>query len=100
MTDIVSEWEVVLERVRGAASAFGTAATEHELREQNARLLGPSGELTALMKRMKEVPGDKKRELGQRSNAVKQEIERSFADALAALARKLREAELNGPAID
>ncbi|MET0283419.1 MAG: phenylalanine--tRNA ligase subunit alpha [Polyangiales bacterium] len=100
MTDIVGEWEVVLERVRAAASAFGTAATEHELREQNARLSGPSGELTALMKRMKEVPGDKKRELGQRSNAVKQELERAFADALAALARKQREAELSGPAID
>ncbi len=100
MTDIVREWEVVLERVRSAAAAFGTASTEHELREQNARLLGPSGELTALMKRMKEVPADKKRELGQRSNAVKQELERAFAGALAALARKLRGAELSGPAID
>ncbi|HEY6881486.1 MAG TPA: phenylalanine--tRNA ligase subunit alpha [Polyangiales bacterium] len=100
MTDIVREFEEVLERVRGAASSFATAGTEHELREQNARLLGPSGELTTLMKRMREVPGDKKRELGQRSNAVKQEVERAFEDALKALARKAREAELSGPAID
>jgi phenylalanyl-tRNA synthetase alpha chain len=100
MTDIVREFEEVLERVRSASSSFSKAGTEHELREQNARLLGPSGELTALMKRMKEVPGDKKRELGQRSNAVKQEVERAFDDALKSLARKAREAELSGPAID
>lgn len=101
MTDIVREFEGVLERVRGAyASAFEGARSEHELREQNARLLGPSGELTLLMKRMREVPGDKKRELGQRTNAVKQEIEQAFSARLGQLARAAREAELNGPAID
>ncbi|MDB4989379.1 MAG: Phenylalanyl-tRNA synthetase alpha chain [Myxococcaceae bacterium] len=101
MTEIVREFEGVLERVRGAyASAFGAAASEHELREQNARLLGPAGELTLLMKRMREVPGDKKRELGQRTNAVKGEIEQAFSARLAEISRAVREAELNGPGID
>jgi len=100
-TEIVREFEGVLERVRGAyASAFAAAASEHELREHNARLLGPSGELTTLMKRMREVPGDKKRELGQRTNAVKSEIEKAFAARLGELLRAAREAELGGPAID
>jgi phenylalanyl-tRNA synthetase alpha chain len=101
MTDIVREFEAVLERLRGSyAGAFEAARSEHALREHNARLLGPSGELTLLMKRMREVPGDKKRELGQRTNAVKLEIEQAFSARLQALARAEREAELNGPALD
>jgi phenylalanyl-tRNA synthetase alpha chain len=101
MTEIVREFEGVLERVRAAyGSVFEAASSEHELREQNARLLGPAGELTLLMKRMREVPGDKKRELGQRTNAVKTEIEQAFQARLGALLRAAREAELNGPGID
>jgi phenylalanyl-tRNA synthetase alpha chain len=100
-SEIVREFEGVLERARAVhASAFAAAASEHELREQNARLLGPSGELTLLMKRMREVPGDKKRELGQRTNAVKGEIEKAFAARLGELLRAARAAELGGPAID
>jgi len=99
--DIVREFEEVLERLRGAhVAAFEGAKSEHELREQNARFVGPAGELTLLMKRMREVPGDKKRELGQRTNAVKSEIELRFTERLAALARALREAELSGPRLD
>lgn len=101
MTEIVREFEGVLERVKSAyVGAFAAANTEHELREQNARLLGPQGELTLLMKRMREVPGDKKRELGQRSNAVKGEIEQAFNARLGELLRAAREAELNGAGID
>jgi len=101
MTEIVREFEGVLERVRAAYGAvFAGVTSEHELREQNAKMLGPQGELTLLMKRMREVPGDKKRELGQRTNAVKGEIEKAFAARLGELARAAREAELNGPGID
>ena len=60
----VTSWRQLLE----------TAKSEHELRENNARFLGPAGELTQLMKRMRDVPGDKRRELGQSANAVKSEI--------------------------
>jgi phenylalanyl-tRNA synthetase alpha chain len=99
--DIVQEFEAGFARMREAyASAFGGARSEHELREQNARFLGPSGELTQLMKRMREVPGDKKKELGQRSNALKGEIEKAFEERLSSLARALREAELSGPMLD
>ena len=101
MTDIVREFEGVLERLRAAyPGAFAAATSEHELREQNARFLGPSGELTQLMKRMREVPGDKKRELGQRTNAVKGEIEKAFTACLGELAKAARAAELSGPRID
>jgi phenylalanyl-tRNA synthetase alpha chain len=99
--DIVREFEVALARLRGAhAQAFETAKSEHELREHNARFVGPAGELTQLMKRMRDVPGDKRRELGQRTNAVKSEIEQAFSQRLAALLRAVREAALSGPPID
>jgi len=101
MADILEEFDTALARMRGAfAAAFDSAKTEHELREHNARWLGPTGELTQLMKRMREVPGDKKREVGQKTNALKSEIERAFEARLGELLRIAREAELSGPLID
>jgi phenylalanyl-tRNA synthetase alpha chain len=101
MADILQEFEGAIARTRAAyAAAFEGSRSEHELREHNARFVGPAGELTALMKRMREVPGDKKREIGQKSNALKGEIEAAFAARLAQLARAAREAELSGPPID
>jgi phenylalanyl-tRNA synthetase alpha chain len=100
-TDIVQEFESVLSRMREAfSSAFDSARTEHELREHNARFVGPQGDLTQLMKRMREVPGDRKKELGQKTNALKSAIDAAFDARLVALARALREAELTGPFID
>jgi phenylalanyl-tRNA synthetase alpha chain len=100
-SEIVKEFDAGFARMKGAyAAAFEAAKSEHELREANARFTGPSGELTQLMKRMREVPGDKKKEIGQKSNALKSEIESAFAARLTALARAVREAELSGPMVD
>ena len=101
MADILQEFESAIERMRGAyAAAFEGSRSEHELREHNARFVGPTGELTALMKRMREVPGDKKREIGQKSNALKTEVETAFEAGLLQLIRAARQAELSGPLID
>jgi phenylalanyl-tRNA synthetase alpha chain len=101
VADILSEIESAIASMRGGyAAAFEQSRSEHELREHNARYLGPSGELTQLMKRMREVPGDKKREVGQKTNALKGEIEQAFEARLAGLLRAVREAELSGPLID
>lgn len=97
----VEEFERGLSNVRsGYADAFAAASDEHALRAANARFLGPSGELTALMKLMPKLPGDRRKEFGQRANAVKQEVSDAFEAAIAGLARKAREAELTGPALD
>jgi phenylalanyl-tRNA synthetase alpha chain len=101
MADILQEFEAALARMRSAyAAAFEGSRGEHELREHNARFVGPAGELTTLMKRMREVPGDKKRQVGQDCNALKGEIEAAFSARLAQLARAAREAELSGPPLD
>lgn len=101
MADILSEIDAAIASVRSAyAAAFEQSRGEHELREHNARYVGPAGELTQLMKRMREVPNDKKREVGQKTNALKAEIEQAFEARLKQLQRALRDAELSGPLID
>src|SRR5687768_1625930 len=82
---------------RSWEAAFAATADEHTLREANARVLAP---LTALMKLMGGVPKERKRDLGQRINALKERIERAFDEKLVAIARAAREAELTGPALD
>ena len=80
--------------------AFGAAMDEQSLRNQNARLLGPQGALTKLLKRMPELPKERRREMGQRANQLKQAIEAAFAARLQAIENAAREAELSGPALD
>ncbi len=87
----------LLARGLGSISA---AAIEAELRRENARLVGPSGLLTESLKLMRDVSKDKRRELGQRANTVKQAVESSFDAALALLGRAAREAELTGEPLD
>jgi phenylalanyl-tRNA synthetase alpha chain len=79
---------------------FATAATEQALRDENAKVLGKKGELTAILKQMGQVAADERRAIGEKVNALKDEIERAFEGALGALARKKREAELAGPRHD
>ena len=100
-TDAVVRFESGLAEVREAfGSAFAEAADEHALRAANAKLTGPEGSLTKLMKLMREVPGDRRRDLGQAANALKQDIQRAFDDALEGIHRGAREAELRGLALD
>jgi len=101
MSDALEEFETGLAEV-GEASAGGFEAitSEQALREANAKLVGPNGRLTKLMKGMRDVPKDRRRELGQRANALKQEIQAGFDTALERMARAAREAELTGTALD
>jgi phenylalanyl-tRNA synthetase alpha chain len=81
-------------------AALGEARDEAALRAANARYVGPAGIVTKLMKLMPELPKDRRRELGQRANQLKEEIEAAFAARLAALENAQREAELSGPSLD
>src|SRR5580704_4531564 len=74
---------------------FAAATTEQELRDENAKILGKKGELTAILKGMGSVPGDRRKALGEKVNTVKQEVERAFDESLAAINRAKRDAELN-----
>ncbi|MCA9605208.1 MAG: phenylalanine--tRNA ligase subunit alpha [Myxococcales bacterium] len=101
MSDALERFEGGLAEVaKAAAGTFEGLSTEQAIREANAKLVGPNGQLTQLMKLMRELPGDKRREMGQRANAIKQEVQSAFDAALEGLARAARDAELTGPALD
>jgi phenylalanyl-tRNA synthetase alpha chain len=78
-------------RFRGA---FARAATEQELRQEHAKVLGKKGELTAVLALMRNVPAADRPAAGARVNAFKEEVEASFEARLRALGRAAREAEL------
>ena len=99
--DAVQTFENGLAEIRGAyAEALRAACDEPELRLINGRYVGPQGNLTKLLKLMPKLPGERRRELGQAANALKQEIQSAFDEALHNIHRGAREAELTGVALD
>ncbi len=90
-----------LERLRGAFRArFEGAKTEQALRDENAKLLGKKGELTAILKLMGKVAPDERKTIGEHVNTLKVEVEKCFDDSLSALAREKRRADLEAPPFD
>ena len=84
----------------GLAARFGAASTEQALRDENAKVLGKKGELTAILSQLGKAPPDQRKAIGERVNALKQEVEAKFADCLASLRQKARQAELDAPPFD
>ncbi len=100
-SDALKRFEDGLARVSAEyRAAFDGASDEQALRAANARFSGAEGDLTKLLKLMPSLPGERRRELGQRANALKKEVEGAFEAKLGGLARGAREAELSGPPID
>ncbi len=95
MSDAAAEIEAGLralgERFR---EAFARAATEQELRNAKAEVLGKNGELTKLLKLMGKVPAEQKKSIGEQVNAVKDGVEKAFDERLRALLRAARDADL------
>jgi phenylalanyl-tRNA synthetase alpha chain len=81
-------------------SRFDAAATEQALRDENAKILGKKGELTAILKQMGSVPAEGRKAIGETANKVKQEVEAAFDECLGALAKAKRDAELNAAPFD
>lgn len=101
MSDALKQFEEGLASVGSEfAAALDAAGDEHQLREANARFVGPQGSLTKLMKLMRDIPGDKRREMGQKANALKTQVQELFEKRLGAIAAEARRAELEGPPID
>lgn len=96
-----AELQAALERSAAEyRGAFEQAADEHALRAANARFVGPSGELTRLMKRFPELSPEQRREFGKRANLLKGEIHSAFQARLDAIASAARAAELSGASLD
>lgn len=82
------------------AERFSSAKTEQELRDAKATVLGKKGTLTDVLKQMGKLdPADRKR-IGERVNALKNEVEAAFDARLGALAKAARDADLNATPFD
>ena len=79
---------------------FGAAATEQALRDENAKILGPKGELKAILRQLKSISADARASIGTLANDLKRDVESAFDSRLQALARSSRDAELNAPPFD
>jgi phenylalanyl-tRNA synthetase alpha subunit len=79
---------------------FAATQNEQDLRAAKAEVLGKKGDLTAALRRMGEVPPADRKSIGERVNAVKNDVETAFAERLSELQRALREADLGGRPID
>jgi phenylalanyl-tRNA synthetase alpha chain len=84
----------------GFHGRFSKAASEQALREENAKILGKKGELTAILKQLGAAPPESRRAIGEKVNVLKQEVEKAFDEQLRALARARREADLNARPFD
>jgi phenylalanyl-tRNA synthetase alpha chain len=79
---------------------FRAAATEQALRDENAKILGKKGELTAILSGLGKTPPDQRKRIGEGVNALKQEVEAGFETCLRDLRKKARAAELEAPPFD
>jgi len=79
---------------------FEAAATEQALRDENAKILGKKGELSAVLAQLGKVPADARKAIGEATNTLKREVEAAFEARLRAIANAARDADLKAPPFD
>jgi phenylalanyl-tRNA synthetase alpha chain len=84
----------------GFRARFEAATTEQELRDENAKILGKKGELTAIMKGVGSAAPDARKAIGELGNTLRREVEAAFEQRLSEIAREKRERELSGRLFD
>ena len=90
-----------LEEIRRRALAeLGDDAGPEQIEDVRVRVLGRSGELTAILRSMGQVPAEQRPAIGRMVNEIKGELEARIAElqnrlSLAALERSLREERLD-----
>ena len=90
-----------LEQLRQEGLAALTAASdEAAVRDLEVRLLGRSGQLTALLKAVGALPPAERPAAGQLSNQVKRALTEAIADRRQALEQALLDRELSGAGFD
>jgi phenylalanyl-tRNA synthetase alpha chain len=79
---------------------FEGAMTEQALRNENAKILGKKGELTAILKQMGDVPAADRKAMGELANALRKDVEIAFDERLGAIELGKRSAELKAAPFD
>ena len=85
----MSDMEHRMEEIREALSR---AVSDDALQELRVRYLGKKGEITAMMKQMRNLSPEERPAFGSKVNALRAKAEEAFAEKMA----ELREAALEG----
>ena len=97
----MSDLRADLEHLRATAGErLAAAATADAVDELRHELLGRTGTLTALLRRLGTVPADERPALGQRANEVRRALETAIEDRLSALRGADLDVRLADEAID
>ena len=86
--------------LQNALAQIQEAGALEKLNDIRVAFLGKKGELTSIMKSMKEIAPEDRPAFGQMVNETRSEIERKMEEMRAELARKAREAQLKAEVID
>lgn len=86
--------------IEAAKAEFAAATQPAALEDAKARYVGKSGAVTQLMKGLRELPPQDRRERGQAINAVKQAIEQALNARREEMANEAMEKKLASEAID
>ena len=90
-----------LEQIRQSAlKQIEEAGALEKLNDIRVAFLGKKGELTSIMKSMKEIAPEDRPAFGQMVNETRSEIEKKMEEMKTTLAKKAREAQLKAEVID
>ncbi|MCG5031710.1 phenylalanine--tRNA ligase subunit alpha [Mesosutterella sp. OilRF-GAM-744-9] len=86
--------------IEQARQAFEEATQSAALEDAKAKFLGKTGELTVMMKGLRELAADERRQAGAKINEAKKAVEQALNERREALARAALEQKLSAEAID
>lgn len=90
-----------LEKIKEQALAqIASSDALEKLNEVRVNILGKKGELTAVLKSMKDVAPEERPKIGQMVNETREEIEKSLEAAMKKMERTIREAKMKAEVID
>ena len=85
----------IAEIIKNFTEAARDASDSASVEKLRVAFLGKKGEIAELMKDLKSVPADQKKEFGQKINLLKKDVEGRLADLTAAIEQKELEALIN-----
>ena len=83
-----------------ASDCIREAQDTNALNDIRVKFLGKKGEITSLLKSMKDLSPEEKPKFGQMVNAIRQEVEEELQKHMTELQEKAKEAKMNRGAIN
>ena len=83
-----------------AQESIREAQDTNALNDVRVRFLGKKGEITSLLKSMKDLSAEEKPKFGQLVNALRQQVEEELQEHMTELQKKARDAKMAAETID